>query len=207
MEQTALRSPELLEITDGAGNIHYGCDQEWFGSSWQRMSGCGPCVASNIFLYLLRQKKLRLPYEITCKADFVRLMDAVWGFITPTQNGIYRSDQWAEGAEKFLRAHGSGFACLRLDIPSAKTKRPSFSRFVEFIKEGLVSDCPVAFLNLSNGKLKNLDAWHWVTIVSLQKGGNIHAGVYDAGAKLDIDLSLWYETTLLGGALVYLKQS
>ena len=124
MEQTALRSPKLLEITDGAGNIHYGCDQEWFGSSWQRMSGCGPCVASNIFLYLLRQKKLAFPFEIAGKADFIRFMDEVWRYITPTQNGIYRSDQWIEGGGGIPESARRRLCLPAAGYPQGENKTP-----------------------------------------------------------------------------------
>ena len=38
---------------------------------------------------------------------------------------------------------------------------------INFVRLGLDQDCPVAFLNLSNGRLTNLDSWHWVTITGL----------------------------------------
>jgi hypothetical protein len=206
LDKTALFSPALLQITDAKGNTYYGCDQEWFTTVWQRKAGCGPSTAANVFLYLLRRGRLSLPYEIRDKADFIRLMEEAWEYITPGQQGVHRSEQWAKGAEGFLRKYGAKDHCVRMDIPAVKAQRRDFAGFVRFIQEGLLSDCPVAFLNLSNGKLKNLDNWHWVTITGIFYEEGVFADVCDAGKEFSLDLSLWYETTALGGALAYLRR-
>jgi hypothetical protein len=51
----AIRNPEYLHVTDEDGTQFLGCEQEWFGTLWQRRSGCGPTVASNLMLYLHRR--------------------------------------------------------------------------------------------------------------------------------------------------------
>ena len=63
----------------------------------------------------------------------------------------------------------------------------------------------MAFLNYSNGALPNLDSWHWVPLIALTEGEEVLlCTVLDEGEEKVIDLALWLETTLLGGALVSL---
>ena len=79
------------------------------------------------------------------------------------------------------------------------------SRGRDFLIQALDADCPVAFLNFSNGSLPNLDSWHWVPLIALTEGeGVLLCTILDEGAEKVIDLALWLETTLLGGALVTL---
>ena len=79
------------------------------------------------------------------------------------------------------------------------------SRGRDFLIQALDADGPVAFLNFSNGSLPNLDSWHWVPLIALTEGeGVLLCTILDEGAEKVIDLALWQETTLLGGALVSL---
>ena len=57
----------------------------------------------------------------------------------------------------------------------------------------------MAFLNLHNGRVKELDYWHWVTITALE---DTTAVILDSGSALRIDLRLWYETTKRRGGYV-----
>ena len=57
----------------------------------------------------------------------------------------------------------------------------------------------MAFLNLHNGKVRELDWWHWVTITALEDG---RADLLDSGKALTIDFRLWYETTKRRGGFV-----
>ena len=83
-------------------------------------------------------------------------------------------------------------------FPSARTKRPPMSR-PRLLSAALERDCPVAFLNLHNGRVKELDYWHWVTITALE---DTTAVILDSGSALRIDLRLWYETTKRRGGFV-----
>ena len=68
----------------------------------------------------------------------------------------------------------------------------------------------MAFLNLCNGEEKNLDRWHWVTIISLEYAkdkNQVLANILDEGVIKKISLSLWYHTTTLGGGFVYFTNS
>ena len=96
-----------------------------------------------------------------------------------------------------------------MDIPDKRMSRPALSSVVDFIAKGLDSDCPIAFLNLSNGKVSNLDRWHWVTIVGLetdQDNNHVSAQIFDGGKEFEIDLKLWYETTTLSGGFVFFEK-
>ena len=83
--------------------------------------------------------------------------------------------------------------------------RPGFDEIVDFITQGLQKDAPVAFLNLCNGEEKNLDRWHWVTIIAsdVKSPDEIIISISDEGRIKYINLSLWVKTTTLGGGLVY----
>jgi len=77
---------------------------------------------------------------------------------------------------------------------------------LSFLEGGLIKDAPIAFLNLCNGQVKNLDPWHWVTIISLEyaeNGKSASIKILDEGLIKKIDLALWYDTTTLGGGFVY----
>lgn len=206
----SLRNPDSIHILDNSGNIFFGCDQEWFKSHWQRLSGCGPSVASNLLLYLHRAKCISLPVDVNNQSDCIKLMEVVWSHVTPTLKGIYMLQQFYNGVHSFTQAHGYSLEGFSLDIPKKNTERPVLSAIVDFIAEGLLHDCPVAFLNLSNGMVSNLDKWHWVTIVALKTDQNnsyVFAKVYDAAESIIIDLKLWYETTSLGGGFVFFKKT
>ena len=82
--------------------------------------------------------------------------------------------------------------------------RPSVSELIEFVRAGLAADCPVAFLNLTRGRVKNLQAWHWITITSADlEEGSLMACASDEGKKNCFDLKLWYLSTRMRGGLVY----
>jgi hypothetical protein len=204
----SLTDPGRIHIADSEGKIWYGCDQEWFPSYWQRMAGCGPCVASNIILYLLRSGRIALPFGTHGKDDIIRLMQTAWEHVTPTARGLNTPELMKKGMEDFSNAHSFKLKCSLLNIPKKQAERPPFSEMAGFIAEGLASDSPVAFLNLSNGAVKNLDSWHWVTIVSLtwdRDNDSVFANVFDGEREMPIDLKLWYETTTLGGGFVYFR--
>lgn len=203
-----LRDPDSIRVIDEKGNSSYGCDQDWYGSFWQRMAGCGPSVASNLLLYLHHAGKIGLPLDVKNKAGCVGLMEAVWHHVTPTTRGLYLITQFCEGVHSFTKTFGASVECMSLEIPKKKDDRPSLGEIADFIEAGLESDCPVAFLNLSNGKIKALDEWHWVTIVSItrtQDNSKVEALIYDADKSFTVDIKLWHEKTTLGGGMVYLK--
>ncbi|MFZ5975691.1 MAG: hypothetical protein ACOYU3_09905 [Bacillota bacterium] len=165
-------------------------------------------MATNILLYLHGAGIISLQKKVENKADCIRLMETLWDHVTPTEKGVHTLDRFCNGVKEYVQTLRAGLKCRALDIPNKRMPRPALSTVVSFIAKGLDSDCPVAFLNLSNGKVKNLDRWHWVTIVSLETGPdneNVSAKIFDGGKAFEIDLKLWYETTTLGGGFVFFK--
>ena len=62
----------------------------------------------------------------------------------------------------------------------------------------------MAFLNLHNGSIEPLEAWHWVTIVGMRQtapdAGTL--SIYDGDAAFDVDLAAWLASTRMGGGFV-----
>lgn len=202
----SLKNLSSLTIADNAGNNHFGCSQEWYGSKWKRMAGCGPSTATNLLLYLHRTKSIKLALELNDQEGCIKLMEAVWHYVTPTFKGVHTAKQFYNGLHRFAKANGFELSSFSLTIPKQCSLRLEFSAVVEFIRQGLILNSPVAFLNLSNGMVKNLDSWHWVTIVSLKtQEDDVFVQVYDGAKAFDINLKLWYETTTAGGGFVYVN--
>ena len=102
-----------------------------------------------------------------------------------------------------MQQQGTELEVRSLDIPEEIADRPAREAVRDFLLTALAADCPVAFLNLNNGKVTNLDRWHWVTLVAADPE-RLMVTMLDQGRRVDIDLALWLETTTLGGGFVAL---
>lgn len=195
---------ECLKIQDiDAGTISYGCNQEWYGTKWQRLSGCGPTVATNLFLYL--NYKTGLSTEYKSKKDCVMLMEKMWKFVTPTIRGVNKTKIFYKGLYSYTKLKNMDACYEFIDIPKKKSERPEFVEVLKFIENSLKHDFPVAFLNLCNGEEEGLDSWHWVTVVSLdhsEESGGYAVEILDEGTIKRVNLALWFDTTKLGGGFV-----
>jgi hypothetical protein len=61
----------------------------------------------------------------------------------------------------------------------------------------------VAFLNLHNACLPELDNWHWVTLTALSEGPEgLTATAADNGNLITLDLSRWLKEAKRGGGFV-----
>lgn len=201
--------PDLILISDQLLTATtYGCDQNWFADHWQRQAGCGPCTAATILYYLARSRSL-LDHLYTAsshaKEDFTHFMTDIWHYVTPGKMGVNEASILADGVTQYAAHHNVILHSSICQVQTRRKHRVSFADFVDFIRLGLDSDCPVAFLNLSNGKLNNLDSWHWVTITGLLSDSSpvIQAIIADSGERKIIDLGQWYQTSWLGGAAVW----
>ena len=97
--------------------------------------------------------------------------------------------------------------CHTLGIPERKHPRPELADAVLFIVNGLTQNSPIAFLNLCNGEVDNLEEWHWVTVVALETDENqdqVLVTIFDGDKSETIDFKRWLQTTGDGGALIYL---
>src|SRR5665647_692537 len=201
---------ELLKFTDEDNdNIYFGCDQEWYPTEWQKKSGCGPATACNLLLYL---KYLKLNDENVINnssKEFALLqMEEVWRYITPSENGIATTKMFCRELDNYYKSKGLEIDCYSFEIPKEKYLRPDFKDALRFIENAMLADSPVAFLNLCNGDILALDRWHWVSIVSLEfdeNGKAANVEIIDEGIINKIDFNLWYNTTKIGGGLVYVQ--
>jgi len=201
---------ENIHVVDHSGQEYFGCDQNWFSSEWQQMSGCGPSTASTLLFYLQKSGRIDLPVHGLERKDCMLLMETVWSHVTPTQDGIYLIEQFCSGIQSFARSHGFSLDCQSLGIPESTESRPDLADAVDFIARGLDQDCPIAFLNLSKGAVINLEEWHWVTIVAIEtddKRDQVFVTIFDGDKSDTIDFKRWYQTTIDGGALIYLDRA
>ena len=199
---TFLLHPERLDLTGPDGTVTHGADQDWFPDLWQQRAGCGPNTAALIFRYLAQQRPEFSPLCPERGADwaaFAAHMCRVWDYVTPRSHGLNRPEYMAEGMAAYGRAVGVPLTPTLFSFPSARTKRPGWEQLRSFVAAGLEADCPVAFLNLDNGKIRQLDRWHWVTLIGLE--GDV-ASVVDNGNAFTMDLNLWYATTRTRGGFV-----
>ncbi len=200
---------ERFRIRDTrTGQTWLGHDQEWYGTPWQRLAGCGPTTACNLFRYLAPA----LPADAARamrpdRADALAFMEEVWGTVTPTRHGMATTQRFYTTAMAFAAAQGWPLVHHVLDVPATRSRRPALDAVAAFLAAALAQDLPVAFLNLCNGDEANLDEWHWVTIIALSHesdGDALLAEMLDGGTVKRIDLAKWHASTTRGGGFVAL---
>ena len=200
--------PELFGIVDkDSQKPHYGGNQLWYPKKLQRLSGCGPTVASNIFFYLSHPKNMPELSKSPTKEDWIAFMEKMWGIVTPSLlGGVNTTEMFFKPLLEYIKKQGFDLQYYVCEVPKKMSNRPDLSQVVHFLDRALSKDAPVAFLNLCNGEVNNLDRWHWVTIISLEyhEPENIaHVNILDEGEIKKIDLALWLRTTTRGGGFVY----
>jgi hypothetical protein len=208
MAAKSISDPNLLKITDeDTHEIFHGCNQKWYTTVWRRLSGCGPTVASNLFFYLCQSRSnFGIRQNSLTKKTCMELMEEIWKFVTPTITGVSSTKIFYQGVFYFAKSKGLNIEYEYMNLPKAKSSRPGLPEVLKFLEGALVKDIPVAFLNLCNGAEKNLERWHWVTLISLdeiENGNQVLANIMDDGQLKKINLSLWYNTTTKGGGFVY----
>jgi len=199
-------APYGFETRNFLGQVCLGGIKTWYRTIWKRKAGCGPTTASNLFAQLARQDPRFLPlcpYDTATKAGFLSLMNDVWQYITPTLMGVNTTEIFASGAVRYAGERGITLKPRVLDIPLRPDTRPAAETVGAFIEDAFAENLPVAFLNLCNGGVRNLDKWHWVTLVSVNRD-TLRAEICDQGKKSEIDLALWLRATTKGGGFVVL---
>jgi hypothetical protein len=140
------------------------------------------------------------PYEVHTKDGFLELMKDVYHYVRPGLLGVMTND-FIRGAYGYAASRGVDLRTSALIFPASRGKRPSAGDVYSYIGGSLSADLPVAFLNLSNGRVPYLDSYHWVTISALDdEEGKIT--IVDNGRTFEIDLALWIKRTTMGGAFV-----
>ena len=204
----SLTRPEVLTLIGPGGESYRGGDQEWYPDLWQRRAGCGPTTAAALLAYLSQTRPALAPLRPLAggtRTGFAQYMQALWPYVTPGARGLDKPESLVLGCRSFALSRGCRLEGEILKIPRRREDRPTPAACWDFLLRALDNDCPVAFLNYSNGSLPNLDSWHWVPLIALTEGEEVLlCTVLDEGEEKVIDLALWLETTLLGGALVSL---
>lgn len=208
MEIKSIVNLSLFMVLDESKNkTYYGGSQAWYPTTWQRLAGCGPTAASNIFFYLTHtQPNLELEGISNSKENWVTLMGEMWKYVTPSIRGVNILKMLYEPLVAYAKSKGLDVGYHICEVPKDKYRRPNFKEVMKFLEEALEKDAPIAFLNLCNGEEKNLDRWHWVTIISIEHTEDINrvfVNILDAGMLKRVDLALWYNTSTLGGGFVY----
>jgi hypothetical protein len=204
-KRVAIKQPDILQLRDKAGHLYYGAQQTWYKDEWQKKAGCGPTTAAQLVYYLALSRadcaKILSPLaRAGGREGFTTLMDEVWQYVTPGNMGTNSTELFTGGLCRYGERHNLKFSFRVLSVPPL-FGRPTWEHLASFMRAALSADLPVAFLNLSNGRLDNLDNWHWVTLVELDADEG-RALMYDDGDATRIDLKLWLKTTLLGGGFV-----
>lgn len=204
-----LKNLEMLSIPAPGGEMYSGGSQEWYRQFWRRMSGCGPTSASNLVWYLTRSRPWAAPlWEVGDGGmdSFLQLMNTMFEYVKPGYKGVNSTGIFKNGVLRYGQDRGVPLSVRILDIPDRKELRPDFQQVASFLQKALEEDLPAAFLNLSNGKMLNLDSWHWVTLVGLtpEQGTTV---MLDQGKSSRIDLALWLQTTTQGGGFVVLDKA
>ncbi len=206
MKTISIRNKDIYKIEEESMEQPlYGGDQDWYGTRWQRMSGCGPTTVANIIYYLSRTRGLSECHAKLTKKECMELMDEIWNYVTPTINGISSAGMLHNCVRKYLDKKKLDIKLDILDVPKKKPLRPDFSQVLVFLSKALSNDSPVAYLNLDHGTIEELESWHWVTIISLEYeegAGPAYVEILDGGLIKQINLCEWYKTTRLGGGFV-----
>jgi len=204
MSKVSIAAPNLMNIINDAGEVYTGGSQEWYTDPWHKKSGCGPVAASNLMWYMMR--KINVLPDCPYYSDYLNIMAEMFGFVTPTLKGVNSSAIFVPGILNYASKNNMQLKSHVLEIPKRKSIRPNDDGVKEFISDALKSDSPVAFLNLSNGTVSLLDNWHWVTIIAIDPE-TMMIDILDYGKMLTLNISEWLKTSMLGGALVYLKEA
>jgi len=191
--------PEFMNITLPAGETFVGGSQEWYHDAWHKKSGCGPIAAFNIAWYILQKNNI---FENNETPDYQKLIDEMYSFITPGLSGVDNSTIFINGFMNFASERNMNLKPYILDIPKIKSNRPSDEKLKDFIITAMSVDTPVAFLNLSNGTITNLENWHWVTIIAFDTE-TMTVDIADYSEIITINILDWLKTSLLGGAFVF----
>lgn len=208
MTKITLSNLDLFKVFDeNTNHIYYGCHQEWYLTDWQRRAGCGPSSACNMISYLNHTQSTGvLGRNFNNKSSCLSLMEEIWEYVTPTENGISTTKLFFDSVLNYAKSRDVNIKFDFCDVPEDINLRPKLSVILDFLEGALRKEVPIAFLNLCNGNEENLDCWHWVTIISLEyseDGSQAFVDILDQGLLKKIDLALWLDTTTQGGGFVY----
>lgn len=214
---SSIKSPEILQVKMENAEISHGISQEWLPDKWKRMSGCGPCACANILFYLSRRSEdlnnlcpfVNKTQKVILQSESVNFVLDIWNHLYPGSMGVNTVEMFTQGAQSYIGSRGKKLEVSGVHVPGKCYRKFGFEHYVDYLEKGLNCDCPVAFLNLSNGDETKLDSWHWVTVISMERSSDysqVKVNIVDDTKIKNIDFKKWYDTTLLGGALAYFEE-
>lgn len=201
-----LRHLEWLQVKTENEKISLGYNQEWFGTDWQRLAGCGPTTATQIINYISCRDGYVEALQLRNKHCVMQTMEQVFPYVKPRRAGLYKTRWMKEGLEKYVQDRNWNYEVKMLRIYPFAIMRPSEKDVAKFILDGILSDCPIAFLNRHKGHEEGLDTWHWVPIIAIEeRDGKYFAFVYDDEQMKEFSINDWLKDSVLGGGFVYLE--
>ncbi|MDR2486804.1 MAG: hypothetical protein LBD12_02455 [Clostridiales Family XIII bacterium] len=208
----SIEHADAFLIWDASAAQYHGGDQHWFapGGQYRREAACGATTCANILAYFARTRPelsglAPKGADLSTRQGFLQHMKAVYPSLRPGLLGLM-PDGFREGAVGYAGKRGIGLRLETVTVPAMRGRRQGFAELARFLSDALGQDLPVAFLNLSNGGVHNLDSYHWVTLTALDEGTG-EAQIVDNGRHLPIALSTWLKKTTMGGAFVVLHPS
>jgi RHS repeat-associated protein len=238
-ETIRLSNKNLMQIFDES-NTYFGGNQNWFDRFTQRFGGCGPTAAANILAYIgvFDSSLANNNTKSIAKDDFKIFMDEVYKYVKPLEEpissiasdikdrqigipsyGIFSLNYFAKSVEKFAKSKGITLeACW-------SSEKPTFENQVNYIKEGLSKESPVAMMIMfnpvsmkwtdpRNGKkyTKKIDR-HWVTITGIienKRTGEVTLEVSSWGGKGTVsfnDLYNHWTESIFSTQMIYFKKN
>lgn len=216
-----IRALHFIEVKDEQ-NTYYGGDQEWFGFTVGMLGGCGTVAAANIVAYMTGDKM--------DKTEYVLLMNDMYHYVKPHKIpflpknrkpwrgfgwtiGVWPSIHLIWGMQRYAKTHRMKLRPVRISCKRTKEE------LVEYIREGLAKDCPIAMLIGWNYHLDRKEVcrpdgsgWnqtnmsnHWVTITQMrtEPGGKVRLKVSTWGGWTYLDLEEWLAWRRWPQAMVY----
>ena len=142
MTTLRLKDIERFRIRDArTGQTWMGHDQEWYGTPWQRLAGCGPTTACNLFRYLAPA----LPASATCAMQPGRedLFHSSYSELTSVMNAVINA--WcAKALLKYLPSDSLCFnQCTMLLFTALSDGRRHL--FIQPVSSGLPYGISITF--------------------------------------------------------------
>lgn len=202
-----LSQPERFTITGPQGETYRGGNQEWYRDLWQRRAGCGPTTAATLLAYLSQTHPSLAPMAPAAghtQAGFLQYMEALWPYVTPGSRGLDKPESLVLGCRSFALSRGCVLQGRSSRSPAGGRTAPP-RRLPGLSPPGPGQRLPGGLSELLQRLPAQPGQLALGPLLALTEGeGVLLCTILDEGAEKVIDLALWQETTLLGGALVSL---
>lgn len=203
--KVTIKHPELVAIDGADGKIWFGGKIDWFPASTGRRFRGGAVVAAGILSYLAATRDslwdLYPPGTRRTQAEFEKLVAGIWEYLMPEGVEQLGLNAFVNGLNAYVEHAGHPLFFNAVDIAKDRNERPSADRCLGFIDDAMERDTPVAFLTRKRGENEGEYIYTWALLVG--RRGNMVILAED-GVQKNLDFRLWYDTTEMGGALVFI---